>query len=74
MLIPYGIVFHEFHEYNPVWRNKNKRHSWSSQWLRMSWIIVSALIVTSFLGNLKSSFILKRYEEPVETLDDIIDL
>ncbi len=74
LLVPYGIVFQEFHEYNPKWRKRSGRHRTSSKLLRMFWIIVSTLVVTSFLGNLKSSFILKEYENSVETLKDIINL
>ncbi len=65
MLLPYGVLFQEFHS--------NNKLKGISKGVGALWVVSSLIITSAFVANLKSSLINKIYEDKTETLDEIVD-
>ncbi len=40
--------------------------------LRFLWVVMTMLLVMSYMGNLKSSLVSKSYEKPTKTIEEVI--
>ncbi len=73
--VPYGILFQEFHDYNPKLAHAPVGHFHdlynTEMLIRMLWTAASFLIVTSFSSTLRSQLIAQEYGKPLNNLGEL---
>ncbi len=70
ILVPYGIVFQEYHKVRSL-RSGHRGKRFSG--LALAWTLVSFLVTSAFVGNLKAIFVVKTYEDSIDTIAQMMD-
>ncbi len=68
--LTFGILFQEYHLGN---KSKLPEARPPFNVLRMVWVVMSMILVMSYVGNLKSSLVSRSYDRPTQTISEIVE-
>ncbi len=75
--VPYGILFQEFHDYNPKVVETSselfQEFFHLDSFLKLLWTIATFLLMASYGSNLRSQLIIQEYGETLENLDQLLN-
>ncbi len=74
--VPYGILFQEFHEFQPkrvqVYLTQWPDHFQTDSMIKILWTLAAFLVMAAYCGNLKTQLIVQDYEDYLETLEQLL--
>ncbi len=73
--IPYGILFQEFHDYNPklvkIPRGTLQDYLNMESLTKLVWTVATLLLMTSYGSNLRRNLIIQEFGETLKDLDEL---
>ncbi len=67
----FGVIFQE--SYLGSENIHNRKTKMLFHVLRLLWVFMTMIVVMSYVGNIKSSLVIKNYEKPTKTIEEIVD-
>ncbi len=76
-MLPYEILFQEFHQRWHLGEMSRRVGSsglfpWRGPALMLLWTLVAFVLTATFGSNLNAAFVVRSFEKPVETLEEML--